>query len=258
MQLKEYIPFFNKAIEDKNEIELYKIGFKIACKLAYKYSYTHSGFDFKNVAAETALILLEVVKKTKWEKESKYYYGVIRKEIYYQFCDYYKNKEYSYEKMTIDEYGKSIEDKIKIERFESARDTREQIESDFINEVMRWADEFKTKDEVFEIMKEKYPKLERAYYLRLVRSYGVQFDTGRTRDFINATKVYNIYKILDEDRNKTREYLKENNIIIDMTVKTAVSLAEDWLNLFHKDKEKFLNMFAFPPNRSSVWDKIGV
>lgn len=258
MQLKELIPLFDKAIKNKDELKLYEIGFKIACKLAYRYSYTHPRFDFKNVAAETALKLLEVIKKTNWEKETKYYYGVIRKEVYYQFCNYYKNKELSYENMVTDEFGKSIEDKIEIERIESARDTREQVESDFINEVIELADEFKTKDEVFEIMVKKYPKLERAYYLRLVRQYGVQFDTGRTRDFINATKVYNIYKILDEDRNKTRQYLKENNIIIDMTVKTAVSLAKDWLNLFHKDKEKFMKVFVFPPNRSSEWDKIGV
>lgn len=258
MKLKEYVPIFDEIVKNKDELKLYEVGFKIARLYAYRYASTNPGFDYEDVAQETILQLLKVVKKTDWNKPSEYYWGVIRKEIYYHFCKFYKDKTLSLDSCTTDTDGDNYEDKFELKEIEWNRETREQIESDFINECIELADEFKTKDEVFEIMKKKYPELERAYYLRLIRQYDVQFDMGRTRNFIEYTKVYNIYKILDEDRNKTRNFLKENNINIDVSVKVAVSLAEEWLELFKTNKKKFMNIFVNPPNMSGVWDKLGV
>lgn len=253
MELKLYVPLFDNAIKNKNEVELYQIGFKVAfiyCKALEQKK--HLGFDYEGWASELVLRCMEVAKETDYQKESRYYWGILKTGARYKYLQFLKNDNVlSLDDLSTNEYGENILDRFDVQNAISERTSVEKLRTDLVNEIIEIADTFKTRNEVWEIIKLKYPEMEKPYFLKLCREFEIQFYGNDTRVFLDYMKVYNIYKMLNEDVKATRKYILENKIEHSGNIQENVNIAKDFLDLFHNNKERFMARVVLPPNATS-------
>lgn len=260
MQLKEYVPLFDNAIKNKNEVELYQIGFKVAfiyCKILQRKGKVT--VDCEDWATDLILRCMEVSKETDYQKPSEYYWGILRTGAKFKYLQFLKNENVlSLDYLSTNEYGENILDRFDVQNAISERTSVEKLRTNLVNEIIEIADTFKTRNEVWEIIKLKYPEMEKPYFLRLCREYRIQFDTKYAQLFLSSMRVYNIYKMLNEDVKATRKYILENKIEHSGNVQMNVNLAKGWLDLFHNNKNQFMARFVLPPNTTSCnakwWD----
>lgn len=257
MQLKELIPLFDKAIQEKNEIELYNTGYKVAfiyCKILEQKK--HLGFDYEDWASELVLRCMEVARETEYKKESRYYWGILKTGAKYKYLQFLKNeKVLSLDYLSTNEYGETFLDRMDIQNVNPERTGVEDLRTDLVNEIRELADTYKKRNEVWEILKLKYPTMEKSYFLSLSREFGIQFWNNSLRVYLDYMRVYNIYKELNEDAKATRKYVVENKIKHSMNIQTDVNLAKDFIDMFHNHKNTFMARFILPPNATTNNEK---
>lgn len=250
---QEFLKKFDHAIENKSEIEFFKLATKICRKYAYYYSQLNKNIteDWELTADESVLKVWELIKNDNWSHTPNYYFGCLKKEVKWNHLKYLKehDHEYSLEQVTTDSDGNDFAGSIELVPVKEERTYQQEIELKAVRKILELADDFKPR-EVCEIESGIDHKL----FLRLVRVWNIQFDKGDTRRFLEYMKVWSVFKSLDCDLGLTRSYFKGEQL--PCNVKTCISLAEHYLKLFKENKPVFMNRFVYPPNKSSKWEKI--
>lgn len=250
---EEFLKKFNQAIENKSEIEFFKLATKICRKYAYYYSHLNKNIteDWELTADESVLKILELVKKTDWKHPPKYYFGCLKNEVKWQHLRYLKEHghEFSLEQITTDSDGNNFAGSIDLAPVREERTYQQEIELKAVRKILELADDFKPR-KVCEIES----GIEHKTFLRLIRVWNIQFDNGATRRFIDCMKVYNVYKSFDSDLGLTRAYFQGTHL--PFRAKTCISYAERYLKLFKEDRQGFMNKFVYPPNITSSIEKI--
>ena len=251
---EEFLIKFDQSIENKSEINFFKLSTKICRKYAYYYSHLNKNIteDWELIADESVLKILELVKNDYWSHTSNYYFSCLKKEVKWQHLRYLKEHgyEFSLEQVTTDANGECFADSIALVPVKEERTYQQEIELKAVRKILELADDFKPR-KVCEIES----GIEHKTFLRLVRVWNIQFENGATRRFLEWMKVYNVYKTLDYDLSLTRAYFQGTQL--PFSVKTCISLAEHYLKLFKENKQVFMNRFVYPPNMSAKGGKIG-
>ena len=251
---EEFLRKFDQAIENKSEIDFFKLSTKICRKYAYYYSHLKKNIteDWELTADESVLKVLALVKNDNWSHTPNYYFGCLKKEVKWQHLRYLKEHgyEFSLEQVTTDANGECFADSIALVPVKEERTYNQEIELKAVRKILELADDFKPR-KVCEIES----GLDHKTFLRLVRVWNIQFDNENTKRFLEYMKVYNAYKSLGYDLSLTRAHLKGQEL--PHSVKTCISLAEHYLKLFKENKQVFMNRFVYPPNMSAKWEKIG-
>lgn len=250
---EEFLRKFDQAIENKSEIDFFKLSTKICRKYAYYYSHLNKNIteDWELTADESVLKVLELVKNDYWSHTSNYYFGCLKKEVKWNHLRYLKEHghEFSLEQVTTDTNGECFADSIALVQVREERTYQQEIELKAVRKILELADDFKPR-KVCEIES----GIEHKTFLRLCRVWNIQFENGATRRFLEWMKVYNVYKILDYDLSLTRAYFQGTQL--PFSVKTCIFFAERYLNLFKEDRQGFMNKFVYPPNKTSREEKI--
>ncbi len=250
---EEFLKKFDQAIENKSEIDFFKLATKICRKYAYYYSHLNKNIteDWELTADESVLKVLELVKNDNWFHTPNYYFGCLKNEVKWNHLRYLKEHghEFSLEQITTDSDGNNFAGSIELVPVKEERTYQQEIELKAVRKILELADDFKPR-KVCEIES----GIEHKTFLRLIRVWNIQFDNGDTRRFIEYMKVYNVYKILDYDLSLTRAYFQGTQL--PFRVKTCISLAEHYLKLFKENRQVFMNRFVYPPNMSRWSEKI--
>ena len=250
---EEFLKKFNQAIENKSEIEFFKFATKICRKYAYYYSHLNKNIteDWELTADESVLKVLELVKNDNWSHTPNYYFGCLKNEVKWNHLRYLKEHghEFSLEQITTDSNGNNFAGSIDLAPVREERTYQQEIELKAVRKILELADDFKPR-KVCEIES----GIEHKTFLRLIRVWNIQFDNGDTRRFLEFMKVWNVYKSLDCDLGLTRSYFKGAQL--PYSVKTCISLAEEYLKLFKENRQVFMNRFVYPPNMSRWSEKI--
>ena len=129
---EEFLKKFDQAIENKSEIEFFKLATKICRKYAYYYSHLSKNIteDWELTADESVLKILELVKKTDWKHTPNYYFGCLKNEVKWQHLRYLKEhcQEYSLEQVTTDANGECFADSIALVPVKEERTYNQEIE----------------------------------------------------------------------------------------------------------------------------------
>lgn len=250
---EEFLKKFDQAIENKSETEFFMFATKICRKYAYYYSHLNKNIteDWELTADESVLKVLELVKNDNWSHTPNYYFGCLKNEVKWRHLNYLKEhcQEYSLEQFTTDSNGKDISGSTDLVPVREERTYQQEIELKAVHKIMELADDFKSK-KICEIES----GIDHKTFLRLIRVWNIQFDNGNTRKFLEFMKVWNVYKSLDCDLGLTRSYFKGAQL--PYSVKTCISLAEEYLKLFKENRQVFMNRFVYPPNMSRWSEKI--
>ena len=250
---EEFLQKFNQAIENKSEIDFFKLATKICRKYAYYYSHINKNIteDWELTADESVLKVLELVKNDNWSHNPNYYFGCLKNEVKWNHLRYLKEHghEFSLEQITTDSNGNNFAGSIDLAPVREERTYQQEIELKAVRKILELADDFKPR-KVCEIES----GIEHKTFLRLIRVWNIQFDNGATRRFIDCMKVYNVYKSLDYDLSLTRAYFQGTQL--PFRAKACISYAERYLKLFKEDRQGFMNKFVYPPNITSSIEKI--
>lgn len=251
---QEFLKKFDHAIENKSEIEFFKLATKICRKYAYYYSQLNKNIteDWELTADESVLKVWELIKNDNWSHTPNYYFGCLKKEVKWNHLKYLKehDQEYSLEQVTTDSDGNNFAGSIELVPVKEERTYQQEIELKAVRKILELADDFKPR-KVCEIES----GIDHKTFLRLVRVWNIQFDNGNTRRFLEYMKVYNIYKTLGYSLSLTRAHFQGTQL--PYSVKNCISLAEHYLKLFKENKQVFMNRFVYSPNMSGKWEKIG-
>lgn len=89
---EEFLKKFDQAIENKSEIDFFKLATKICRKYAYYYSHLNKNIteDWELTADEAVLKVLELVKNDNWLHTPNYYFGCLKNEVKWQHLRYLK------------------------------------------------------------------------------------------------------------------------------------------------------------------------
>lgn len=244
---------FENAITNKNEMDFFKLATKICRKYACYYSRLNTNVteDWELTADEAVLNVLELVKNDGWNHTPNYYFGCLKNAVKWQHLRYLKEHghEFSLEQVTTDSDGNNFADSMDLVPVREERTYQQEVELKAVRKILELADDFKPR-KVCEIES----GIDHKIFLRLIRVWNIQFDTGKTRTFLDCMKVYNVYKSLDYDLALTRQYFKGSQL--PFRVKTCISLAEEWLKLFKENRKVFMNRFVYPPNMTRWSEKI--
>ncbi|MCR4713389.1 MAG: hypothetical protein K5751_03310 [Treponemataceae bacterium] len=250
---KDFLNQFDQAIENKSEIDFFKLATKICRKYAYYYSHLNNNIteDWELTADESVLKVLELVKNDNWSHTPNYYFGCLRNEVKWQHLKYLKEhrQEYSLEQVTTNSDGESFTDSIDLVPVREERTYNQEIELKAVRKIIELADDFKPR-KVCEIES----GIDHKVFLRLIRVWNIQFDNGNTRRFLECMKVYNVYKSLDYDIGLTRQYFKGTQL--PFGIKTCIRCSEEYIKLFKNNRKVFMNRFVYPPNMSSWAEKV--
>lgn len=253
---KNIFEAFNKAILSKSETELFLIGQKIARIYSSRY---HNHFnipcDWELIADEVILKTIEIAQKTDWEKDTRYYWGCIKTGTKYKYLALQKEagKTVSLEAISTDINGESFIDHLELKPVWAERSTAEENALEYARTIMELADQFKSKKEV-----EKELGIDHKAFLFLCRKYSIQFSDDSLRRFLDAMRIYNIYLSTERNLYTTKLIVKQRGITANNRgVLGNIKIAETYLEIWEKNKNAFMNRLILPPNRSSVWDKIG-
>lgn len=255
MKISELIPSFDDAILNKNETNLFLIGQKIARIYSFnffkKFNFT---CDWELIADEVTINMLQVVKKTNWQKESNYYFGCIKTGIKFKYMHLLKDsKTVSLEAFSTNEYGEIFIDHLNLKpAYNTERSAAEETALEYVRKIIELADQFKTKKQVEEEL-----GIDHKIFLFLCRKYEIQFCNGSLRFFLDAMKIYNIYLETGKDLYATKLIVKQQGITANNHgVKSNISWAEYYLDMWKNNKQVFINKLILPPNRTSVFEKI--
>ena len=193
---EEFLKKFNQAIENKSEIEFFKLATKIWRRYAYYYSHLNKNIteDWELTADESVLKVLELVKNDNWSHTPNYYFGCLKNEVKWQHLRFLKEHghEFSLEQITTDANGECFADSIALVPVKEERTYQKEIELKAVRKILELADDFKPR-KVCEIES----GIEHKIFLRLCRVWGIQFYNGATTRFLECMKVYNVYKTSD-------------------------------------------------------------
>lgn len=248
------IQSFDNAILKKNETEFFLIGQKIARIYSYKY-FRHFNItcDWELIADEIILSTIEILKKTQWKKDVKYYFGCIKTGTKFRYLNLCKEvKTISLDAFSTNIYGESYIDYLELKPVYAERSAAEETALEYVRKIIDLADTFKTKEEV-----EKEIGIDHKTFCFLVKKYDIQFAKNQLRLFLDAMKIYNIYLECDKNLIATKLVVEQRGITANNCgVRANVKWAEYFLDIWKNKKQTFINKLILPPNRTSVFDKI--
>lgn len=250
MKIPDLIPLFDEAILNKDENQLFLIGQKIARNYSYRYfRRLNITCDYELIADEVTVNMLQVVKKTNWEKEFQYYFGCIKQQTKFKYINLLKEqKAISLEAFTTNEFGENNIDRFNLKPITSERSSEEEIVLEYVHRAIELADQFLDKKTV-----EKQLGIDHKLFLFICKKYGIQFYTDQLKLFLHSMRFYNIYCETGHDLQATRKIAKEKNLT--GNVKGNIKTAEIFLDMWKKKKNVFMNSLIYPPNQTSCWEK---
>lgn len=239
---------FDNAVAEKSINKLFLVATKIARKHAYQYSLSIT-YDWELAADDVVLNLIDFIQKENWKHPSNYYYGFIKKQVYWKYIAVLKNEPVvSLEAQFTNSENKEFFDQVEVRPVIPEPTYEEEIEQKAVQEIIRLADEFKSRKEIMETL-----GIDKHVFIKLVNKWKIQFDMHNTEQLIENLKIRNIYLENNGDLKAVRKVIGIRKPAHAIT--SAVRKAEEAIKLLHKKPEIFMNRFVLPPNRSSVWDK---
>lgn len=247
---------FDRAINDRDETNLFLIGQKIARIYSFRYFKSFNiTCDWELIADEKVLSLLEIVKKTEWKKDVEYYWGCIKTGIKFKYLSLHKEarKTVSLDAFSTNDFGESFIEKLNLKPVYAERSAAEETALEYARKIIELADQFKTKKQVEEEL-----GIDHKTFLFLCRKYDIQFSNNQLRFFLDAMKIYNIYLETEKNMSATKQIVKQRGITANNAgVLYNIRWAEFYLDLWKNKKKAFMNKLILPPNQSSIWDKLG-
>ncbi|MBR5965358.1 MAG: hypothetical protein IK015_04520 [Treponema sp.] len=241
---------FDSAIANKSEAAFFVEATKISRKYAQYYGRKMT-MDWELIADEAVLQTLDLCKKSKWAKPPEFYFTCLKNKCKWLCLSYmsqHKN-EVSLEQTMTNSDGECFSDNINLKPLRRERTYNEEIELKAVDKIMELADNWEPREEI-----EKKLGIEHKLFSRLTSKYRIQFYNGALRHFLDCMRVYNFFKSAGESISLTRQNFKGQKL--PYSIKSCISMAERYINLFQRKKDVFMKRFVLPPNHSSVFEKI--